>query len=77
MPVCRNFRKHGFCAEHDIGVCPLRHELDPNDRNNRQTAALDNEGNDEVSVETSFETGGKDPDELNREVFSTLFKAGA
>lgn len=28
MPLCRNFRRNGFCAEHAIGVCPLRHRTD-------------------------------------------------
>lgn len=29
MPLCRAFRKHGRCHEHDIGVCPLRHDDPP------------------------------------------------
>lgn len=28
MPPCRQFGKHGRCAEHEQGTCPLRHDRD-------------------------------------------------
>lgn len=59
MPLCRNYRKHGFCPEHDIGVCPLRHEDDNN--NTSSIHQIDHSAEDSADDTSSMPKLSEDP----------------